>query len=81
MARSKLGYKRGQRHIRNLHIYACKKNGRAYWRLTTPGDTALNVMLFAAYTSANALLAAGVADFASTANKAEETKALELIHE
>jgi hypothetical protein len=31
--------------------------------LSTPDDTVLNRMLFAAYSSANALLAAGIGDF------------------
>jgi hypothetical protein len=38
--------------------------------LTTPGDTVLNRMLFGAYSSANALLEAGIVDFDSTANSA-----------
>ena len=36
--------------------------------LTTAGETVLNRMLLAAYSSANALLAAGIGDFDSTAN-------------
>jgi integrase len=30
------GYKRGQKHVRNLRLYAVNKNGRCYWRLRTP---------------------------------------------
>ena len=30
------GYRRGQKHVRNLRLYAVTKNGRAYWRLRTP---------------------------------------------
>ena len=30
------GYKRGQKHVRNLRLYEVHKNGRAYWRLRTP---------------------------------------------
>ena len=33
----KLGYKRRQKHVRNLHLYRVnKKNGRVYWRLRIP---------------------------------------------
>ena len=35
-----------------------------------PADTVLNRMLFAAYSSANALLTAGIGDFDSTAKSA-----------
>jgi hypothetical protein len=35
--------------------------------LTTAGEIVLNPMFFAAYSSANALLAAGIGDFDSTA--------------
>ena len=38
--------------------------------LIVPGDTVLNRMLFAAYSSANALLTAGIGDFDSTAKSA-----------
>src|SRR5205085_687013 len=38
--------------------------------LMLPGDTVLNRMLFAAYSSANALLTAGIGDFDSTAKTA-----------
>jgi hypothetical protein len=38
--------------------------------LMLPGDTVLNRMLFAAYSSANALLTAGIGDFDSTAKSA-----------
>jgi integrase len=30
------GYRRGQKHVRNLRLYEVKKNGRSYWRLRTP---------------------------------------------
>jgi hypothetical protein len=30
------GYKRGQKHVRNLRLYEVHKNGRTYWRLRTP---------------------------------------------
>jgi integrase len=36
MARHKEGYKRGWKHVRNLHLYRVHKNGRCYWRLRTP---------------------------------------------
>jgi integrase len=36
MATEKLGYKRGQRHVKNLRLYAMHKNGRLYWRLRIP---------------------------------------------
>jgi integrase len=36
MARNKEGYKRGWKHVRNLHLYRVHKSGRAYWRLRTP---------------------------------------------
>jgi hypothetical protein len=38
--------------------------------LTTPGETVLNRMLFAANSSAKALLTAGIGDFDSTAKRA-----------
>src|SRR6516162_4437997 len=30
------GYRRGQKHVSNLHLYEVRKNGRTYWRLRTP---------------------------------------------
>jgi integrase len=30
------GYRRGQKHVRNLRLYEVTKNGRSYWRLRTP---------------------------------------------
>ncbi|SRR5260221_8263908 len=36
MAEKKAGYRRGQKYIRNLHLYEVTKNGRPYWRLRTP---------------------------------------------
>ena len=39
-------------------------------RVDDAGDTVLNRMLFAAYSSANALLTAGIGDFDSTAKSA-----------
>jgi integrase len=30
------GYKRGQKHVRNLRLYEVHKSGRCYWRLRTP---------------------------------------------
>jgi integrase len=30
------GYRRGQKHVSNLHLYEVHKNGRSYWRLRTP---------------------------------------------
>ena len=30
------GYRRGQRHIKNLRLYAIKRQGVTYWRLRTP---------------------------------------------
>jgi integrase len=30
------GYRRGQKHVRNLRLYEVHKNGRTYWRLRTP---------------------------------------------
>jgi integrase len=36
MYSSMQGYKRGQKHVRNLRLYQVHKNGRRYWRLRTP---------------------------------------------
>jgi hypothetical protein len=30
------GYRRGQKHVKNLRLYTVHKHGRAYWRLRTP---------------------------------------------
>jgi integrase len=30
------GYKRGQKHVRNLRLYEVHKSGRRYWRMRTP---------------------------------------------
>ena len=30
------GYRRGQKHVRNLRLYEVHKSGRRYWRLRTP---------------------------------------------
>jgi integrase len=36
MARQKAGYRRGQKHVKNLRLYCVHKAGRCYWRLRTP---------------------------------------------
>jgi hypothetical protein len=46
--------------------------------LMLPGDTVLNRMLFAAYSSANALLTAGIGDFDSGVREAARDRDIHL---
>src|SRR5690348_14844366 len=39
MTRGKTGYRRGQKYVKNLRLYAVHKNGRSYWRLRTPAPS------------------------------------------
>ena len=48
------GYRRGQKHVRNLRLYAVTKNGRTYWRLRVPdpSGTGFTERQFSAQTEA-----------------------------